>query len=91
MITYDTATNWGFHDRGLLREGMAADIVVLDPDKVAPRLPTVEYDLPSGAQRLKQMADGIAATIVNGQVVLRDNEPTGALPGQLLRGPLGRA
>ncbi|MFP6774367.1 MAG: amidohydrolase family protein [Alphaproteobacteria bacterium] len=90
MITYDTATNWGFHDRGLLREGMAADIVVLDPDKVAPRLPTVEYDLPAGAQRLKQMADGIAATIVNGQVVLRDNEPTGALPGQLLRGPLGR-
>ncbi|MDA1098642.1 MAG: amidohydrolase family protein [Proteobacteria bacterium] len=91
MITYDTATNWGFHDRGLLREGMAADIVVFDPDKVAPRLPTVEYDLPSGAQRLKQLADGIAATIINGQVVLRNNEHTGALPGQLLRGPLARA
>ena len=91
MITYDTATNWGFHDRGLLREGMAADMVVLDPDKVAPRMPTVEYDLPSGARRLKQMADGIAATIINGQVVLRSNEHTGALPGQLLRGPLARA
>ncbi len=91
MITYDTATNWGFHDRGLLREGMAADMVVLDPDKVAPRMPTVEYDLPSGARRLKQMADGIAATIINGQVVLRNNEHTGALPGQLLRGPLARA
>ncbi|NQV60767.1 MAG: amidohydrolase family protein [Alphaproteobacteria bacterium] len=91
MITYDTATNWGFHDRGLLREGMAADIVVFDPDKVTPRMPTVEYDLPSGAQRLKQLADGIAATIINGQVVLRNNEHTGALPGQLLRGPLARA
>ncbi|MBL6954670.1 MAG: amidohydrolase family protein [Alphaproteobacteria bacterium] len=91
MITYDTATNWGFHDRGLLREGMAADIVVLDPDKVTPRMPTVEYDLPAGAQRLKQLADGIAATIINGQVVLRHNEHTGALPGQLLRGPLARA
>ena len=91
MITYDTATNWGFHDRGLLREGMAADIVVFDPDKVTPQMPTVEYDLPAGAQRLKQMADGIAATVINGQVVLRNNEHTGALPGQLLRGPLARA
>jgi N-acyl-D-amino-acid deacylase len=91
MITYDTATNWGFHDRGLLREGMAADIVVFDPDTIAPRMPTVAYDLPAGAQRLKQMSEGISATIINGQVVLRDNEHTGALPGQLLRGPLARA
>ena len=91
MITYDTATNWGFHDRGLLREGMAADIVVFDPDTIGPCMPTVVYDLPAGAQRLKQMADGISATVINGQVVLRDNLHTGALPGQLLRGPLGRA
>jgi len=91
MITHDTATNWGFRDRGLLREGMAADIVVFDPDNIAPQMPTVEYDLPSGAQRLKQMADGIAATIINGRVVLKNNEHTGALPGQLLRGPLARA
>jgi len=88
MITYDTATNWGFHDRGLLREGMAADIVVFDPDRIAPQMPTVEYDLPAGAQRLKQMADGILLTVINGQVVLRNNLHTGALPGQLLRGPL---
>ena len=91
MITYDTATNWGFHDRGLLREGMAADIVVFDPDTIGPCMPTVVYDLPAGAQRLKQMADGISATVINGQGVLRDNQHTGALPGQLLRGPLGRA
>jgi len=91
MITYDTATAWGFHDRGLLRVGMAADIVVFDPDRIVAQMPTIEYDLPSGAQRLKQMADGIAATVINGQTVLRNNQHTGALPGQLLRGPLARA
>lgn len=88
MITYDTSTRWGFHDRGLLREGLVADIVVFDPDTVAPRMPEVVNDLPAGARRLKQFADGIKTTIVNGEVVLRDNEHTGALPGTLLRGPL---
>ena len=48
-------------------------------------------DLPAGARRLKQKAAGFLATVVNGQVVLRSNEHTGALPGQLLRGPLARA
>jgi N-acyl-D-aspartate/D-glutamate deacylase len=86
LLTYDTATHWGFHDRGLIREGMAADIVVLDPDTVAARMPEVVNDLPSGAKRLRQTADGIAATVVNGQVLLRNNQPTGALPGRLLRG-----
>jgi len=85
LITCDTATQFGFHDRGLLREGMAADIVVFDPDTVAPRMPEVVTDLPAGAKRLRQKADGMRATIVNGQVLLRDNEPTGNLPGRLLR------
>jgi len=88
MITYDTATRWGFHDRGLLREGMAADIVVLDPAKVGAEMPTVVNDLPGGAKRLKQYSTGIKATIVGGETVLKDNEHTGALPGRLLRGPL---
>ena len=85
LITCDNATQFGFHDRGLLREGMAADIVVFDPDTVAPRMPEVVTDLPAGAKRLRQKADGMRATIVNGQVLLRDNEPTGNLPGKLLR------
>ncbi|HUK10075.1 MAG TPA: amidohydrolase family protein [Stellaceae bacterium] len=85
-ITYDTATHWGFHDRGLLREGMAADIAVFDPATVAPRMPEVVTDLPAGAKRLKQTADGMLATVVNGEVLLRNNEHTGALPGRLLRG-----
>lgn len=85
LITCDTATQFGFHDRGLLREGMAADLVVFDPDTVGPRMPEVVCDLPAGAKRLRQKADGIMATVVNGEVLLRDNEPTGALPGKLLR------
>src|SRR5258708_27310460 len=85
MITCDTATQFGFHDRGLLREGMAADIVGFDPDTIAPRMPEVVCDLPAGAKRLKQKCDARMATIVNGQGLLRDNEPTGNLPGKLLR------
>ncbi len=85
QITYNTATLWCLHDRGLLREGMAADIVVFDPDTIGPRMPEVVTDLPAGAMRLKQTADGIRNTIVNGDVVLTDNEYSGATPGVLLR------
>ena len=53
-------------------------------------MPEVARDLPAGARRLVQRARGIAATVVNGEVVLRDGKPTGALPGQLLRGPYAR-
>jgi len=74
--------------RGLLREGNCADVVIFDPAKIAPQMPTLEYDLPAGARRLKQKSDGIKATIVNGEVLMRNNEHTSALPGQLLRGPL---
>jgi N-acyl-D-amino-acid deacylase len=55
---------------------------------VGPRLPTVEADLPAGARRLDQRATGFRATVVNGEVLLRDGEPTGRLPGRLVR--LGR-
>lgn len=88
LITHDTATQWGFHDRGLLREGMAADVNVFDPKTIAPRMPDVVSDLPAGAKRLRQTAEGIRATVVNGQVILKDGVPTGALPGKLLRSKL---
>jgi N-acyl-D-amino-acid deacylase len=84
-ITYDTATAWGLHDRGLVRRGLAADLLVIDPDTVGARLPDVVHDLPAGGKRLKQTADGIHYSIVNGSVVLKDNEPTGDLPGRLVR------
>jgi N-acyl-D-aspartate/D-glutamate deacylase len=90
MLTLVPATLWGFADRGLVREGFAADLVVFDPETIAPEMPEVAHDLPAGARRLVQRARGIAATVVNGEVLLRDGKHTGALPGQLLRGPAAR-
>jgi len=90
MLTLVPATLWGFADRGLIREGMAADFVVFDPETIAAEMPEVVDDLPAGARRLVQRTRGIAATIVNGEVLLRDGKHTGALPGRLLRGPAAR-
>ena len=90
MLTNVPATLWGFHDRGLVREGLAADLVVFDPDTIMAEMPEVVDDLPGGARRLVQRTRGVKATVVNGQILLRDGKHTGALPGQLLRGPLGR-
>ena len=88
MITYDTATAWGLHDRGLVRVGMNADLLVIDPATLSPLMPTVEHDLPAGAKRLVQKSRGIHYTIVNGMVLLEGDRHTGALPGRLARGPL---
>ncbi len=88
MLTFDPARLWGFSDRGLVREGLRADLAVFDPVRLGPGLPTSAADLPGGAKRLKQKATGMHALVVNGTVLMRDNEHTGALPGRLLRGPL---
>ena len=53
-----------------------------------PLMPEIVHDLPAGARRLMQKSRGILATVVNGGVLMRGNEHTGELPGQLLRGPL---
>jgi N-acyl-D-aspartate/D-glutamate deacylase len=90
MLSFVPASHWGLRGRGLLREGWAADVIVFDPDHIAPMMPELVYDLPAGARRLQQKSTGLLATVVNGQVLLRHNEHTGALPGQLLRGPLAR-
>ncbi|MCZ6772711.1 MAG: amidohydrolase family protein [Proteobacteria bacterium] len=90
LITYDTSTAWGLHDRGLIREGMNADLVVFDPDTIVQDMPELLNDLPSGALRLKQTATGISATVVNGEILLENNEHSGNLPGRLVRGPLAR-
>ncbi len=85
QITYNTATLWGLHDRGLIRRGMAADLVIFDPETVGARMPEVVQDLPAGGKRLKQTAVGIKHTVVNGEILLSDNEHSGAAPGKLLR------
>src|SRR5215469_11266088 len=86
-LSFDNASAWGLADRGLLREGYRADLVLFDAARVKPSMPTVEMDLPGGARRLVQKAEGIAATIVNGEVTLEHGESTGRLPGVLLLGP----
>ena len=68
-----------------------AAAVPFDPDTIAAEMPEVVRDLPAGAKRLTQRTRGIKATVVNGQVLLREGKHTGALPGRLLRGPLARA
>ncbi len=86
-LAHDNAAAWGLDDRGLLKAGYRADLVLFDALRVRPAMPTVEADLPGGARRLVQKAEGIAATIVNGEVTLEHGQPTGRLPGVLLRGP----
>ena len=84
-LTFDSASAFGLYDRGLLRPGMAADIVIFDPETVRPLPESIVHDFPAGGWRFKEPAAGIAATIVNGEVLLEDGKHTGALPGRVLR------
>ena len=85
-LSHDNAAAIGLNDRGLLKVGLKADINVLDYDNMCLRAPEVVYDLPAGGRRLVQRTEGFEATIVSGEVVYRDGEATGALPGRLVRG-----
>lgn len=85
-LTFVPASLFGLYDRGLIQPGMAADLMVFDPDTIAPLEPEEASDLPSGATRRKQLATGIEWTLVNGQVLLEEGEHTGALPGRVVRG-----
>ncbi len=84
--THDTAALYGLHDRGLLCAGYKADVNIIDYDNLRLRMPEMAYDLPGGARRLVQKADGYVATIVSGTVVSRGGAFTGELPGRVLRG-----
>ncbi len=85
MQTSTTARMMGLNDRGLLQPGLRADINLIDYEGLNLELPEVVYDLPAGGRRLTQKARGYRATLVAGQVTYRDGEPTGALPGRLVR------
>jgi N-acyl-D-amino-acid deacylase len=82
-----TMVGWaiGIRDRGWLREGMPADIVVYDVEKLAVRPMETVHDLPDGDWRRVQKADGYRFIIVNGQITFEDNVCSGALPGKMLR------
>ena len=84
-LTSIPAELFDINDRGILKEGMAADIVVFDLDTIGPLEPEEVDDFPGGSKRLAQFAQGIEFTIVNGQVLMEGREHTGALPGRVLR------
>ncbi len=84
-LTFIPASLFGLYDRGLVRPGMAADLMIFDPDTIAPLEPGEAFDLPGGSRRRKQLAAGIEMTVVNGQVLIEKGEPTGAYPGKVAR------
>jgi N-acyl-D-amino-acid deacylase len=90
MLTVAPSRAWGLHDRGLLREGLAADVNVFDPDTVGPGMPYLADDLPAGELRIKQESSGFLATLVNGSITHTGGKHTEVRSGELLRGPLTR-
>jgi N-acyl-D-amino-acid deacylase len=84
-LTFIPASLFGLYDRGLVRRGLAADLMVFDPTTIAPLEPGEAYDLPGGSRRRKQLAKGIEFTVVNGQVLIEKGEHTGAYPGKVAR------
>lgn len=85
--TADTAAVYGLHDRGRIAPGQKADLNLIDFDRLRLQPPVVAFDLPAGGRRLVQRAEGYLATFVAGQAIMEQGEPTGAMPGRLLRGP----
>jgi N-acyl-D-aspartate/D-glutamate deacylase len=79
----------GFKDRGFLREGAPADIVVYDFDKLKVLPIEIVHDLPGDEWRRVQRSEGYKWIIVNGEVTFEDDRCTGATPGKLLRHGVG--
>ena len=84
-LTSSTAHAYGMFDRGLLTEGMIADINVIDFDGLRLHRPEAVFDLPAGGRRLVQRAEGYEITIKSGEVIFNNGQHSGALPGKLVR------
>jgi N-acyl-D-amino-acid deacylase len=84
--TSETANLYGLTDRGVLATGKKADLNLIDFENLRLRVPETVYDLPAGGRRFVQRAEGYKYTIVSGEVVFCDGEPTGAMPGKVVRG-----
>jgi N-acyl-D-aspartate/D-glutamate deacylase len=82
----ETAHTVGLYDRGVLQPGYRADVNIIDFDGLHLHPPRLAFDLPAGGKRLLQDVDGYRHTFVAGEEVYADSEPTGALPGRLVRG-----
>jgi N-acyl-D-aspartate/D-glutamate deacylase len=85
LITSAPAALFGLRDRGRLREGALADVVVFDPTSVDAGEATLVRDLPGDSARLTASSRGIVRVLVNGVPIVEDGKPTGATPGTVLR------
>jgi N-acyl-D-aspartate/D-glutamate deacylase len=85
MMTSQPAELFGLTDRGVIREGAIADLVVFDPETVASEPARLVEDLPGNSPRLFAASVGVARVLVGGIETIVDGEPTGALPGSILR------
>ncbi|WP_380871630.1 amidohydrolase [Sphingomonas sp. DBB INV C78] len=85
-LTGGPAQAVGLFDRGSLKPGMKADVNLIDLSRLKLHAPRAKHDLPAGALRIRQQAEGYIATITSGQITYRNGEHTGALPGRLVRG-----
>ncbi|CAM5461008.1 N-acyl-D-amino-acid deacylase family protein [Streptomyces purpurascens] len=85
MLTDDPARLFGLRERGRVREGWHADLVLFDPDRIDAGPATLVHDLPGDSPRLDSRALGVRAVWVNGVVAIRDDVVTGAVPGRVLR------
>ncbi len=81
MLTSRNARHMGLADRGALREGLRADLNVVDYAKLIPLKPEIVRDLPAGGKRFVQKARGYVATMVKGEVVCAEGKITQARPG----------
>lgn len=84
-LTSNTANAFGMFDRGQIREGMIADINIINFDTLRLHRPEALFDLPAQGRRLVQKAEGYEVTIKSGEIIFQSGEHTGALPGKLVR------
>jgi N-acyl-D-aspartate/D-glutamate deacylase len=85
LITDVPAQLYGLRERGRLRVGAPADVVVFDPETIGSRPVETRFDLPGGAGRLYGEAEGIDHVLVNGAFVAERGAFTGEVPGKMLR------
>ena len=85
QITQVPAALLGVTDRGVIRPGAWADLMVFDPETIGPWRKEFVHDLPGGVGRFKAFGRGVDATVVNGVPIVRDGELTGQLPGRVVR------